>query len=400
MLPAPQARGAAPVGRFAGMMTEVAALAHEAGRLAIDTEFMSERHYQALLCLVQLAVADDAADRGVRTEVLDPLAGTESGPLAETLADPNVEVVMHAGRQDIAILRRTWRTEVTCVFDTQVAAGFLGYGLQEGYKALVRRVLHVEIPATEAFTRWDRRPLTEQQLEYARADAAHLLALASALEEQLVAAGRLEWAREECRGLEQASDARDADTLFKRLPRAARLKARERSIAYALVRWREQVAQRLDRPAVSLLPDHVLVELARSAPHTREQLGGARGLPAQTLHRHGRDLLEAIGRGSSAPAPQAREEPPRPNSQDAPLVALAQAVVRHRALQARMATELIATQAELIALVAALRSGEVTPGSRVLTGWRRDLVGDELLELLAGRRRVRVGADGLEIAEG
>lgn len=374
-------------------------MAREAGRLAIDTEFMSERHYQALLCLVQVAVADDAADQGVRTEVLDPLAGIQSAPLAQTLADPGVEVVMHAGRQDIAILRRTWRTEVTCVFDTQVAAGFLGYGLQEGYKALVRRVLGVEVPATEAFTRWDRRPLTDQQLEYARADAAHLLALGSALEDQLAAAGRLEWAREECRSLDQASDERDADALFKRLPRAARLKARERSIAYALVRWREEVARELDRPAGSVLPDHVLVELARSAPRTREELGAARGLPAQTLHRHGRDLLEAIGRGSSTPPPQAHDEPPRPNSQEAPLVALAQAVVRHRALQAHMATELIATQAELVALVGAVRSGATAAGSRVLTGWRRDLVGEELLDLLAGRRRVGVGADGLEIAE-
>lgn len=381
-------------------MTEVATSAREAGRLAIDTEFMSERHYQAQLCLVQLAVADDGAPEGVRTEVLDPLAGIEAAPLARVLADPGVEVVVHAGRQDIAILRRSWRTDVTRVFDTQVAAGFLGYGLQEGYKALVHRVLGIDLPATEAFTRWDRRPLSDQQLEYARADAAHLLALGDAMEERLSAAGRLEWAREECRALEQASDERNVDALFTRLPRAARLKAAERSIAYALVGWREGVARELDRPAASVLPDHVLVELARSAPSTREQLGAARGLPAQTLHRRARHLLEAIGDGASMPPPPTPREPPRADPRHAPLVALAQAVVRHRALNAHMATELIATQAELVALVGAVRNGTPEPGSRVLSGWRRDLVGDELLDLLAGRRRIGVGADGLEIDAG
>ena len=380
------------------MMAEIATSARAAGRLAIDTEFMSERHYQALLCLVQVAVPDEREAEGVRTEVLDPLgAGGDAGPLAQALADPGVEVVVHAGRQDIAILRRTWQTEVARVFDTQVAAAFLGYGLQEGYKTLVRRVLGVEVAATEAFTRWDRRPLSEQQLAYARDDAAHLLALGRAMEDELAAAGRLEWAREECRGLERASDERDIDTLFARLPRVARLKRRERSTAYALVGWRERVARELDRPAASVLPDHVLVELARSEPSSQEQLHAARGLPDRTLHRHGRDLLEAIAQGAAAPPPPAAAEPPRPDPGGAPLVALAQALVRHRALEARMATELIATQAELVALVDALREGGPEPRSRVLEGWRRELVGDELLELLAGRRRVGVSAGGLQV---
>ena len=361
---------------------------------------MSERHYQALLCLVQVAVSDDRAEGGVRTEVLDPLEGVDAAPLAEVLADPGVEVLVHAGRQDVAILRRSWRTEVTHVFDTQVAAAFLGYGLQEGYKPLVRRVLGVDVPATEAFTRWDRRPLTDQQLEYARADVAHLLALGGAMEDELASAGRLAWAREECRSLEGISDERDVDAVFRRLPRVARLKPAERSIAYGLVQWREAVARGLDRPAASVLPDHVLVELARSAPRTREQLDAVRGLPAQTLHRRSRQLLEAVVAGASAPPPQPVAEPPRPDAREAPLVALAQAVVRHRALEARMATELIATQAELAALVGAVRSGASEPASRLLTGWRRELVGDELLELLAGRRRVGIGAGGLEIDGG
>ena len=117
------------------------------GRVAIDTEFVSERRYQALLCLAQVAVPDPDAADGVRTEVIDPLGDDppDPAPLARVLADPAVEVVVHAGRQDIAILRRAWDTDVTNVFDTQLAAGFIGCGNQEGYESLVRKVLGVQL---------------------------------------------------------------------------------------------------------------------------------------------------------------------------------------------------------------------------------------------------------------
>src|SRR5680860_726976 len=114
---------------------ELADLAREHGQLAIDTEFVSERRYQALLCLVQIAVPDPSREGGVRTDVLDPLDENEPfdpAPLAAVLGDPAVEILVHAGRQDVAILRRTWDAEFTNVFDTQVAAGFLGMGNQEG----------------------------------------------------------------------------------------------------------------------------------------------------------------------------------------------------------------------------------------------------------------------------
>src|SRR3954453_4507840 len=144
------------------MVEELARRARETGRLAIDTEFMSERRYQAMLCLVQIAVPDGD---DTRTEVLDPLAedAPDPAPLAAALGDPDVEVVVHAGRQDVAILRRSWQTEVRNVFDTQVAAGFLGYGNQESYESLVRKVLGVPRGGSEGFTRWDRRPLSEEQ---------------------------------------------------------------------------------------------------------------------------------------------------------------------------------------------------------------------------------------------
>ena len=378
------------------MTAELAERASEHGRLAIDTEFVSERRYQALLCLAQVAVPDPDSPGGVRTDVLDPLAGElDTAPLARALADPRVEVVVHAGRQDIALLRRSWRTEVTCVFDTQVAAGFLGFGNQEGYESLVRKVMGVRLGGAEGFTRWDRRPLTEEQIAYARDDARCLLALGEELERRLDEVGRLEWAREECRAVERASDDRGAARAYERLPRLARLDPEGRAAARELAEWRERIAESMDRPPSFVLPDQALVELARRRPRDRSGLEHIRGLPPQTLHRRGNELVATIERARRREPPPPPPEPPGRDSRDAPLVSLAQALVRHRSLESGVAVELIATQAELAALVNRVRRRSSDgPAVRVSTGWRRELVGEELDELLAGRRSLGVGRDG------
>jgi len=382
-----------------------AALAERAaahGRVAIDTEFVSERRYQALLCLAQVAVPDPNAPDGVRTDVLDPLGDDplDPGPLARVLADPDVQVVVHAGRQDIAILRRAWDTEVTNVFDTQLAAGFIGFGNQEGYESLVRKVLGVRLKGAEGFTKWDRRPLTPQQLEYAGDDARLLLSLGDEIERLLEERGRLAWAREECRALEESTDERDPDRVFERLPRLGRLGDAARAVAHALVEWREQTARAMDRPPGYVLPDHALIELARRAPSDRAGLEQIRGLPAQTLHRRGDELLQAIARGKDRPAPPAPPEPGAREPADAPLVSLAQALVRHRSLEEGVAVEVIATQSELSALVSALRRGENGDQVRAAHGWRRELVGDQLRDLVAGRLALSAGeGGGLRVSE-
>jgi ribonuclease D len=377
------------------VIAELAEHAAEGGRLAIDTEFVSERRYQALLCLMQVAVPDPSAKGGVRTEVLDPLEGSpDFSPLAQVLADPSVEVVLHAGRQDVAIMRRTLDTEVHNIFDTQVAAGFLGYGNQEGYESLVRKVLKVRLKGSEGFTRWDKRPLTPQQLEYAADDARLLLALGEELERRLDERGRLEWAREESRSLEAVTDERDAARSYERLPRLGRLSESARGVALELVEWREAEARGADRAPGSVLPDQALVELARRTPHDKHGLEQIRGLPPQTLHRRSQALLAAIERGQGRTGPPPPSELPARDPADAPLVSLAQALVRHRSMESGVAVELIATQAELSSLVSSLRRGECANHIRVSHGWRGELVGDELKELVEGRRALSVNPDG------
>ena len=141
--------------------------------------------------------------------LVDPLEDQLDGTaLASVLADPGVQVVVHAGRQDIALMRRRLGTEVSNVFDTQVAAGFAGLPAQASYESLLNELLGLRVAKTASFTRWDARPLSREQLAYAREDVVHLLELATELERRLRASGRLEWAREECEPLAGSSDER------------------------------------------------------------------------------------------------------------------------------------------------------------------------------------------------
>ena len=373
-------------------VAELAGQARAAGRLGIDTEFMGEGRYRALLCLVQIAV--ETPD-GVRVEVLDPLTTEfDPTPLAAVLADPSIQVILHAGRQDVALLRREWRTDIHGIFDTQVAAGFAGLRAQLGYEALLHEMVGVRLRKSASFTRWDTRPLSDEQVGYAREDVLHLAELADALQSALSNRGRLDWALEECRMLEEVSDEREPNTIFNRLPRINSLEPAQRAVALELVRWREDTARENDRPVPSVLADAPLVEVAKRRPSSLDRLAQIRGLNESTLRRRGRAILGVVERGRTRdPIPVDGDRPAPSDANDAPLIALGEALVRARAAEAGLAYELIAARADLQRIVTAVRLGEPDADVRTLQGWRREVVGIELLELLQGRRSLRVGAN-------
>jgi ribonuclease D len=251
-------------------------------------------------------------------------------------------------------------------------------------------MLGVSTKGAEGFSKWDRRPLTQEQITYARADVEHLLPMADALQERLNGTGRLEWAREECRALERATDERSPEDLFARLPRVRRLGKRQRAVAVVLVEWRQRLAQQIDRPPSSILPDHVLVEVARRQPDSRKALEEVRGMPGQTLQRWQRELLAAVASAQDAPDAPDLPDIEAGDSGDAPLIALGQALVRQRAIEQKVAVDLVSTQSDIAAVVGALRRNNGEPDVRTLQGWRRVLVGDELVRLLRGEYVVRV----------
>ena len=371
-------------------LERVAAKARETGRLGIDTEFMPEGRYRPLLCLVQIAVDGEI-------HLLDPLEEDlgDPAPLAAVLADPEIEIVLHAGRQDVAILRRAWSTTFANVFDTQIAAGFAGFSAQAGYTGLLHDVLRIRLAKSASFTRWDARPLTPEQVRYAREDVEHLLPLADEIQRRLTVRGRLEWAREECRAVAEATDERDPEEVWRRLPRISNLDSRERAVARELAAWRERVAAAEDRPVGAVVRDPTVVELAKRQPRTPKELSAIRGAGPDVVRRRAKEILEVLDRGRAAP-PVRLDEGERLGTEavDGPTIALAESLVRARAHEAGLAYELIAARADLAPIVVAARRGRPEPDVRTLRGWRRELVGEELLELLAGRRSLAVGDGG------
>ena len=369
---------------------ELAERARAAGRFGIDTEFVSESRYRALLCLVQVVVPLEGG--GQHIELLDPLGeGFDHEPLAEVWADPDIETVLHAGSQDVAILRRVWGAAPRNIFDTQVAAGFAGFSAQAGYGNLLQGALGVRLAKSAGFTRWDRRPLTEEQLDYARQDVEDVLPLADELQRRLTESGRLDWAREEARRLEDVTDEREPMSAYRRLPRVNQLKPRQRAVARELAAWRERTAESEDRPVNAVLPDVALVEIARRQPTSLKELERIRGLRPDTGRRRGNQIIEVVERGRNAEPPPA-EEVARVETDpgDSPVIALSESLVRTRALEAGLAYELVASRADLQQIATAAREGKPEPDVRTLRGWRRDLAGGELLELLQGRRSLTV----------
>ena len=261
-------------------------------------------------------------------------------------------------------------------------------------------MLKIRLAKSASFTRWDARPLTPEQLRYAREDVEHLLPLADELQRRLTERGRLEWAREECLAIADATDERDPEEVWRRLPRISgprRARARDRARAGRLARAhrrRRGPPGRLGRAR----PDARRARQARAAQRRRSWARSAAPGP-DVVRRRARDILAAIERGRAA-EPIRLDEGERlaTDAVDGPTIALAEALVRARAQEAGLAYELIAARADLAPVVVAARRGKPEPDVRTLRGWRRELVGAELLELLAGNRSLGVVNGRVQVA--
>jgi ribonuclease D len=193
----------------------------------------------------------------------------------------------------------------------------------------------------------------------------------------------------------ESSDERDPEEMWRRLPRSGGMDARERAVARELAAWRERMASREDRPVGAVVRDPTVVELAKRQPTGRRELAQIRGVNPDVVRRRGDDIIAAVERGKNAPPIKLDEgERLASEAQDGPVTALAEALVRARAQEAGLAYELIAARADLAPIVVSARRGDSEPDVRTLRGWRPELVGAELLELLAGRRGLRVGPGG------
>ncbi|HYX84660.1 MAG TPA: HRDC domain-containing protein [Gaiellales bacterium] len=351
-------------------------------RCALDTEFVWERTYAPALCLVQIATTD-------RLGVIDPLAGAPLEPVAELLADAGVEKVMHAPSGDLAAFVLAHDVRPANVYDTQVAAGFAGYGGSLSLERLLDNAIRTRLRHDEGFTDWQRRPLSPIQVEYAADDVRHLLPAADALRRRLAGQGREAWVAEEmaARYGPDATLVQNPDTAWRRVAGRGKLRGEGLAALRAAAAWREREARRRDLPAAWLIKDATLVELARRRPRTPAEAERVRGLQIKR-GRQLEELLQAIA--SPGPPPEAEAELPADVRRRVRVVLpLASAVLQARCAAAGVASELVATRADLEGLIAnqALESDRAHP---LLHGWRRELAGESLLRLLRGEISLRV----------
>jgi ribonuclease D len=349
-----------------------------APRLALDTEFMRERTYYAQPCLIQIA-SDE------RCYLVDPLAGLELQPLFDVLTDRAKPKILHAARQDLEVLlhadpRGSRAGLAVPVFDTQVAAALVGLAPQIGYAELVARRLGHSIDKGQTRTDWARRPLSPEQLAYAADDVRHLLELHGALGADLERLGRVAWLREDMTAVEDLARYRiDPQDAWRRLKGLGRLAPRQRAIGRALAEWRERRAIASDRPRGWILSDEALIAIAINEPENATGLERVRALPPATARKHGDDLLSIVREAVPAAAD---EDTPLSNKPDAAKTALASRLmqaVRDEATRLGITPELLATRRDIDALVNGVTD------SPVLRGWRREIVGERLRQLLPAR---------------
>ncbi len=355
--------------------------------LAIDTEFMREKTYYAQLCLLQVASADIIA-------CVDPIALTDLSPLLDLIYNPTLVKIMHSGRQDLEIFYDLRGELPQPVFDTQIAATLMGHGDQVGYAALVRAMCDVQLDKAHTRTDWCRRPLDPEQVIYAADDVRYLGHIYHAQRDELSRLGRLDWLSEDFAELTDSRRyAGTGQLAWRKIHHAHLLKGVQLAVLQALTVWREERAKTANKPRKWLLADEILFELARQMPKDDAGLVKIRGLEAGAAQRHGAELLELIARAAQLPKEQWPElqAPPRLDSSQAALADVLMAVVRLRSEESKVSSTSLATRKDLEQIVLGRR--DALP----LHGWRRALVGDDLLGIVEGRLSLQVSDSGLKV---
>jgi len=348
-------------------------------KFAVDLEFIPERTYQPVLCLVQLAVGNEAF-------IVDPLAVKDLMPLWHRVADPDIEKVLHAAVQDLDLIFKASSLIPANIFDTQIAAGFAGFGFPIGYSKLLQQLLNISIAKTESFTDWMERPLSPSQIEYAVEDVCHLIAMADKLNEILKQLGRREWALEECEQFCRTEYySRSQKEEFTRVKGANGLNRRGLAILQSLCEMRIELAVQLNRPTKSVLSDTTLIELSRRPPRDIQDIQRIRGIRSEQVRSFGRHMMGAVEKAQRLPEsdlptwPSAKITPKR----EVVIGDMLYSVLKVITYQADIATELVATRDEVQTLVRQAREKDLkTSRLPVMHGWRYAMAGSRLADLL------------------
>jgi ribonuclease D len=357
----------------ADALTTFAARAENAPAIALDTEFMREKTYRAELCLVQVAIGEDAV-------CIDPLALADAqgelAALAPLLTAPGTVKIMHAARQDLEVLLPAVGL-VQPVFDTQIAAALAGHPAQIGYAELARRLIGVELAKAHTRTDWSRRPLSPEQQEYALDDVRHLSALRTSLLDTLAAKGRIAWLEEELATLANADTLRvDPEDAWRKIKGLPSLDAGRLELARAVAAWRERRAAERNRPRGWIVDDAVLREFLVRLPRTPEALAALPEMQESVARKCGEEMLELVRQSGLPDPPPPLPRRDRPDPAQMALVKRLADISAEAAKELEISPEVLATRRELEKLAAGKRD------VNLLRGWRASVVGEKLLAAL------------------
>lgn len=369
---------------------ELSAFCERAARfnaIAVDTEFLRERTYHPRLCLVQVATPDECV-------VIDVIAIDNLAPLAILMRDEGTVKVFHACSQDMEVLNYTLGALPAPIFDTQIAAAFLGERMQTSYNGMVHAFCGVTLPKSESLTDWSRRPLTPEQIEYALDDVRYLIKAYDVIMERLDESGRASWVLDEIKPLTDRSHyVVDCRVAFKRVKRVNSLTRRQLAVARELAAWREARAEYSNIPRKWLMSDEVLIALSKRPPHDAASLRRVRGTE-QLSDADVAGALSVIARGESCPADKypfiARTHKPASPELES-VIDLMYALIRLVGERSGVATAMIASRDDLVDYV------DHPQDSPLREGWRFELVGTLIDDLLNGDIGLTVKDRALEI---
>jgi ribonuclease D len=357
--------------------------------VAFDTEFVSEHTYRSQLCLIQVAAPDTLA-------VIDTLKVQELDPFWRLLTEPGRTTVVHAGREEMGFILQAIKARPSSLFDVQVASGLVDHDYPAGYASIVRRFLNLPTNKGETRTDWRQRPLTPAQLEYALDDVRHLEKLWRKLEDKLTSSGRTAWMQDEMQSWQDEVEESFIRKRWRRVSGLSGLSRRELAIARELWHWRDSVAESRDMPPKRVLRDDLLVELCKRKSADERQISAIRGMQRSDLRHILRGLSEAIQRGLDLPDEECPggEKHRAPPPQLAVLGQFLATAVAGVCRQMHLAPALVGTSSDMRDLLAYKLGYWDADDERVpllASGWRADVVGSLVDDLLSGKASLRIG---------
>ncbi len=353
--------------------------------IAFDTEFISESTYRPVLCLVQVATADGLA-------MIDATTIEDMTPFWHVVAAEGHETIVHAGRGEIEFCYRAVGRQPVQLFDVQLAAGIMGIEFPAGFGTLIQRLLGITPKKAETRTDWRQRPLSERQIEYALDDVRYLAQMRNALHERLEELGRLAWLDEDTAAWQEEIERYLTSERWRRVSGNSGLSRRSLAIVRELWRWREAEAERRNRPVKRVLRDDLIIELAKRRTAEMKRIKAVRGMDRGDLKRFLPQIAESIERGlelpqDELPSVRRREHMPQLSVLGQFLFSALGSICR----QADLAPALVGTPSDVRELVA-YRTGAIARDvpPRLARGWRAEVVGQTVDDLLAGKIAIRI----------